>query len=241
MKSLRLVAILLLLGGSLFALEIAELRNGFTIPHRTRETRNGLVRLYLDDQKKSFVDIAAEEIENYSNEPDPAPPAEPPVTPEAAKPAKSTVQIVSEASAKHGVDSDFIHSVIKQESAGNANAVSRTGARGLMQLMPGTASHLGVHDSFSPEQNVHGGTLYLKELLERYNGDAIKALAAYNAGPGAVDRYKGVPPYRETQQYVQRVVRDYNKSKLGKDKTAKKSKPAPAPSESADTSERAAK
>ena len=132
---------------------------------------------------------------------------------EAAKPAKSTNQIVSEASEKHGVDSDFIRSVIKQESAGNANAVSRAGARGLMQLMPGTALQLGVNDSFSPEQNVHGGAQYLRELLERYNGDAIKALAAYNAGPGAVDRYKGVPPYRETRQYVQRVVRDYNKSK----------------------------
>jgi soluble lytic murein transglycosylase-like protein len=194
-----------------YALEIAELRNGFTIPHKTRETRDGLVRLYIDDQKKSFVDVPAAEIESYSRQPDPLLPA--------AKSSKSAQQIVSEASVKHGVDSDFIQSVIRQESAGNANAVSRTGARGLMQLMPGTASQLGVSDSFNAEQNVHGGTLYLKELLERYNGDAIKALAAYNAGPGAVDRYKGVPPYRETQQYVQRVVRDYNKSKRRADKT----------------------
>jgi soluble lytic murein transglycosylase-like protein len=79
--------------------------------------------------------------------------------------------------------------------------------------MPGTASQLGVDDSFSPEQNVHGGARYLRELLERYNGDAVKALAAYNAGPKAVDRYKGVPPYRETRRYVQRVILDYNKSK----------------------------
>ncbi len=82
-----------------------------------------------------------------------------------------------------------------------------------MQLMPGTAEKLGVTDSFSPEQNVHGGAHYLRELLERYHGDAVKALAAYNAGPGAVDRYQGVPPYRETRLYVQRVVRDYNKKK----------------------------
>ena len=154
------------------------------------------MRLYLDDQKKSFVDV---------------PPRKSRATPASRtrrrrpkrpSPPKSTSQIVSEASVKHGVDSDFIRSVIRQESAGNSQAVSLAGARGLMQLMPGTASQLGVNDSFSPEQNVHGGTRYLRELLERYNGDAIKALAAYNAGPGAVDRYKGVPPYRETRQYV---------------------------------------
>ncbi len=147
-------------------------------------------------------------MQRYSSEPDPIAAGRP-----QAEAAKSTSQIVREASETHGVDSDFIRSVIKQESAGNANAVSPAGARGLMQLMPGTASQLGVNDSFSPEQNVHGGARYLRELLERYNGDAIKALAAYNAGPGAVDRYHGVPPYRETRQYVQRVVRDYNKSK----------------------------
>lgn len=206
MRALRMIATVLLLTSTVFAVEIAELRNGFTIRHRTREMRDGLVRLYIDDQQKSFVDVPAAEVQSYSTEPDP----EPAVRPE---PAKSTRQIVSEASNKHGVDSDFIRSVIKQESAGNPQAISRTGARGLMQLMPGTASQLGVQDSFSSEQNVHGGTRYLRELLERYHGDAIKALAAYNAGPQAVDRYKGVPPYRETRQYVQRVIRDYNKSK----------------------------
>jgi soluble lytic murein transglycosylase-like protein len=207
MRAARLITTLLLLTGTVFAAEIAELRNGFTIRHRTREIRDGSVRLYMDEQKKSFIDLPASEVESYSSEPDSE------VAPDPAKPAKSTSQIVSEASAKHGVDSDFIRSVIKQESAGNANAVSRTGARGLMQLMPGTALQLGVNDSFSPEQNVHGGAQYLRELLERYNGDAIKALAAYNAGPGAVDRFHGVPPYRETRQYVQRVIREYNKSK----------------------------
>jgi soluble lytic murein transglycosylase-like protein len=230
MRVLRLIAPLLLLTSTVFGIEIAELRNGFTIQHRTRETRDGLVRLYIDDQKKCFIDVPAEEVESYSTQPDP------PLT-KAATPAKSTGQIVSEASKKQGVDSDFIHSVIKQESAGNSNAVSRTGARGLMQLMPGTASHLGVNDSFNPEQNVHGGALYLRELLERYNGDAIKALAAYNAGPGAVDHYKGVPPYRETRQYVQRVIREYNKST----ESPEKLKTALASNESAATAERTAK
>jgi soluble lytic murein transglycosylase-like protein len=223
MRVLRPLAILLLLAGTAFAAEVAELRNGFTIAHRSRELREGLVRLYMDDAKTSFVDIPAEEIESYSTRPDPQP-----ATPASVK---STSQIVGEASLAHGVDSDFIHSVIQQESAGNAQAVSRAGARGLMQLMPQTASRLGVQDSFSSEQNVHGGTRYLRELLERYNGDAIKALAAYNAGPGAVDRYNGVPPYRETRLYVQRVVSNYNKSKSNaapvspKGQSARKSKP----------------
>ncbi len=216
MRSLRLIATLLLLSSTVFAAEIAELRNGFSIRHRTREMHDGQVRLYIDDQKTSFVDVPAEEIESYSSEPDRVAPAADTV------PAKSTSQIVREASETHGVDSDFIRSVIKQESAGNTHAVSPAGARGLMQLMPGTASQLGVNDSFSPEQNVHGGTRYLRELLERYNGDAVKALAAYNAGPKAVDRYKGIPPYRETRQYVQRVILDYNKSKQSSGKLSNK-------------------
>lgn len=216
-----LVTLLLLcstvLAATGFAAEVAELRNGFTIAHRSREMHNGLMRLYLDEAKTSFVDLPAEQIASYSSVPDPEPaPSVATLSPAAlspATPAKSTDQIVLEASETQGVDSDFLHSVIRQESAGNAKAVSSAGARGLMQLMPGTAQQLGVKDSFSPEQNVHGGARYLRELLDRYHGDAIKALAAYNAGPGAVDRYHGVPPYRETRLYVQRIVRDYNKKK----------------------------
>ncbi len=234
MRSLRLLATLLLLSSTVFAAEIAELRNGFSIRHRTHETRDGLVRLYIDDQKSSFVDIPVDQIESYSHEADPPPL---PVT----LPSKSTGQIAREASEKHGVDSDFILSVIKQESAGNARAVSSAGARGLMQLMPGTALQLGVNDSFSPEQNVHGGARYLRELLERYDGDAIKALAAYNAGPAAVDRYKGVPPYRETRQYVQRVIRDYNKSKLNTGKSPSTEKKMSASNGYAATAEGASK
>jgi soluble lytic murein transglycosylase-like protein len=222
MRTLRPIVTLLVLCSSVlaatgFAVEVAELRNGFTISHCSRETRDGSVRLYLDETKKSFVDLRTEEIASYSTQPDPEPApsreTSSPTTPSAATPAKSTDQIVREASLTQGVDPDFLHSVIRQESSGNPKAVSPAGARGLMQLMPGTAQQLGVKDSFSPEQNVHGGARYLRELLERYHGDAIKALAAYNAGPGAVDRYRGVPPYRETRLYVQRVVRDYNKKK----------------------------
>jgi soluble lytic murein transglycosylase-like protein len=211
-----------------FAAEVAELRNGFTIPHRSRELRAGIVRLYTDDAKTSFIDLPANEIQGYLNQPDPEPAltapapqanaatataAQLPIQAPIQTPEKSTEQIVREASKTHGVDSDFIDSVIQQESSGNPRAVSPAGARGLMQLMPGTAAQLGVADRFSPEQNVHGGTRYLRELLERYHGDAIRALAAYNAGPGAVDRYRGVPPYRETRAYVQRIVRQYNRKK----------------------------
>lgn len=99
------------------------------------------------------------------------------------------------------------------ESAGNVKAVSRTGARGLMQLMPGTAAQLGVKDAFVPGQNVEGGTKYLDELLTRYHDDIALALAAYNAGPGAVDRYHGVPPFRETRAYVSRIIREFNARK----------------------------
>lgn len=225
MRTLRLIAVVALLATSAFAVEVAELRNGFTIAHRSRQSIGPLVRLYLDDSRRSFVDVPAAEVVEYRSEPDPPPLLAAPAA-EPAAPPKSTGQIVEEASAKHGVDSDFIFSVIQQESAGNARAVSHAGARGLMQLMPQTASELGVKDVFSPEQNVHGGTQYLRQLLERYGGDAIKALAAYNAGPAAVDRYHGVPPYRETRQYVSRVVGQYNRAKNPAAKPQSAAKPA---------------
>ena len=90
-----------------------------------------------------------------------------------------------------------------------------------MQLMPGTASQLGVNDAFDPQSNVTGGSRYLRELLERYNFDLVKALAAYNAGPERVEQYRGVPPFRETQAYVARIVHEYNKKKIAQEKEAK--------------------
>ncbi len=116
------------------------------------------------------------------------------------------------------MDADFIASVIRAESGNNPHAVSRKGAQGLMQLMPGTASKLGVKNSFDPAENVDGGVRYLRELLLLYNNDMVKALAAYNAGPQRVQQYKGVPPYRETHAYVARVINDYNRKKLAQRK-----------------------
>ena len=116
---------------------------------------------------------------------------------------------ILQAAERYGVEAKLVEAVIGVESAFNPWAVSRKGARGLMQLMPQTASLLGVRNSFSPGQNIEGGVRYLRHLLDRYRGNLPLALAAYNAGAQAVDRYRGIPPYPETHEYVQRVLRVY--------------------------------
>jgi soluble lytic murein transglycosylase-like protein len=113
---------------------------------------------------------------------------------------------VNEASEAFNMDKNLIRAVIHQESGGNSLARSHKGAKGLMQLMDGTAKELGVTNSYNGRQNVMGGTKYLKQMLVRFNGDEAKALAAYNAGPGAVERYGGIPPFQETENYVKNVL-----------------------------------
>jgi soluble lytic murein transglycosylase-like protein len=133
--------------------------------------------------------------------------------PSAATTAFDLDQVVREASSRNRLDPDFVSSVIMAESNFKTHAVSKKGALGLMQLMPGTAAQLGVADPFDPKANVEAGTAHLSALLDRYNNDPIKALAAYNAGAHRVKQYNGVPPYRETRAYINKIVRDFNAKK----------------------------
>ena len=114
-------------------------------------------------------------------------------------------------SEKNGLDSAFVKAVIKQESGFQPKVTSSCGAMGLMQLMPATANSMGVKDAYDPEQNIAGGTKYLKGLLDRFGGDKSLALAAYNAGPNAVAKYNGIPPYKETQNYVKNIMSMYQR------------------------------
>jgi len=132
-------------------------------------------------------------------------------------------EMLAKAGDAHNLDVDLLASVVKAESDGNPRAVSRAGARGLMQLMPATAATLGVADSFKPDENVWGGSAYLDSLLTRYRDNVALALAAYNAGPQAVDKYNDIPPYRETRTYVARVIHEFNRRVQARKAQARKS------------------
>jgi len=203
------------------AAERVTLRNGFEVECAWHEAVGDRVRLYLPMPGSNYIDIAAAGIAQIETVPDPIPeatPADPVQTAPTPAPAILTAAelhpLLLRAGAEHRIDEDLLASVIKAESNGRTTAVSRAGARGLMQLMPATAATLGVSDSFRPEQNIAGGTAYLDQLLSRYHDDVTLALAAYNAGPTAVDRWHGVPPFAETRAYVRRVILEFNRRKL---------------------------
>lgn len=185
-------------------------------------------RLFLGKDDSSFTDVPTAEITGYEKDlwlPVPADSKNSISSREqSAKSAPALNQVVDSASATYHLDPDLVNSVIHAESGYNSHAISPKGARGLMQLMPGTANRLGVNDAFDPQANVTGGSRYLRELLERYHFDLVKALAAYNAGPQRVEQYRGVPPFRETRAYVARVVHEYNTKKIAQEKEAQREK-----------------
>src|SRR5271167_1840625 len=215
------------------AADAAVLRNGFSIRHERRQVIGTITRLYVSGDNSSFVDVPTEEIDHFEAVPaeavsregknDPGSQLHLQSSSQNVQPSADLNEVVRAASGTYHLDPDLVNSVIRAESGFNVRAVSPKGAQGLMQLMPQTASQLGVQNAFDPQTNVEGGARYLRELLERYDFDLIKALAAYNAGPQRVEQYGGVPPYYETKAYVARVVRDFNKKKLA-------AKTAPQPS-----------
>jgi soluble lytic murein transglycosylase-like protein len=196
-----------------FAGEYAVLHTGFRLYADRHEALGDLVRLHTGS---SFIEVPAKDVARFEMEeyvPPPPPAPAPPVTaPAEPAPQRATPhELLADAATVHGLRPEFVRSVAAVESAYRPDAVSPKGAIGLMQLMPGTAKELGVNPH-NPAENADGGVRYLKELLLRYAGtkDPVRlALAAYNAGPGAVDRYRSIPPYRETQAYVEKVLRKY--------------------------------
>ncbi len=206
--------------------ERVTLRNGFVEQCDHHAEVEGRIRLYLSAGEDNYIEFEPAEIASFEQIPDPPAPVSP--APAAKPQSQKTLttgdlrEMLTRASAEHNLDVDLLASIVKAESDGDSRAVSRAGAQGLMQLMPGPAAGLGVQDSFQPEQNVRGGSEYLDSLLTRYHDNLAQALAAYNAGPEAVDKYHGIPPYPETRIYVARVIHEFNRRVLAREVRARR-------------------
>jgi hypothetical protein len=227
-----------------YSAERITLRNGFDYLCDHHAQVEGRIRLYLSPGEDSYIERLPDDIVSVEIVPDPPAPPNMKEMASAASPKTGADtklspadlhEMLNKAGHEHHVDVDLLASLVKAESGGNARAVSRAGARGLMQLMPSTAKDHGVEDSFQPDQNVRGGSAYLDELLSRYHDNIALALAAYNAGPEAVEKYHGIPPYRETRAYVAYVIHEFNRRVLAREAEAKRAaaqaKPAAAPHE----------
>ncbi len=201
---LRLGLILFLAAAPGLRAEYAVLRSGQRLHITSYERRGDRVELRVEGglvevDSADLVAIEPEEVFPARN----SPVVKPPYT-----------ELIQGAAQRHGVDPELVASVVAMESSFNPRAVSRRDARGLMQLLPGTAARLGVTDVFDPRQNIEAGTRYLRELLDRYHHDLVLTLAAYNAGPDRVGQYRGVPPFLETVSYVRKVRQEYQRRKL---------------------------
>jgi soluble lytic murein transglycosylase-like protein len=222
------MAVLALSSAAAFSAELAILQNGRVMRVDHLESRGEFTRLYMDEGTKNYVDVQQNQIVRFEEVPEP-PPAPALATVLAPVRPATLEEIVNSASNRYGIDPDIVLSLIRAESAFDPKAVSPKGAQGLMQLMPQTATLMGVENPMDAAANVEGGTRYLSELLTLYNRDLTKALAAYNAGPARIQEYNGVPPYPETIAYINRVVRDLyyrkvSRARLDSQKTGQKGK-----------------
>ncbi len=236
-KTIVAAAVLAALAPFAHGAELVTLTNGYAMRCDHHAQVEGHVRLYLGAGEENYIEFASRDIAGVERVPDlPAPQArrgeqavaQPPAVNAAGLTAADLHEMLSAAGKAYHLDVDLLASVVKAESDGDAHAVSRAGAAGLMQLMPQTAAEMGVHDRFEPGQNVRGGSAYLDALLTRYRDNLALALAAYNAGPEAVDRYRGIPPYYETRVYVARVIHEFNRRVLARQAQAKRLLPSPA-------------
>ncbi len=201
---LRFIAIAAL-SGSCFAGEYAVLASGFRLHADRHETDGSIVRLYSNG---GVTELPAQQVTRFEADEEAAP------APAEVLHVPTTEELIAAAAKRNGLPAEFVKSVVAAESAFRADAVSPKGAIGLMQLMPSTARDYAANPT-DPRQNIEAGTQYLRDLLLKYQNDdhqVLRALAAYNAGPGTVDRYHGVPPYQETIDYITRVLRRYTKA-----------------------------
>jgi soluble lytic murein transglycosylase-like protein len=205
--SVKLTALFLMFVWSALAGEYAVLANGARLYAERHESVGAKLTLY---SKTGSTEMDAALVARFEPDDTVAETAQPSVPAAPVQPV-SLKQMIDNAARKYGLPPAFVHAVIAAESGYHADAISPKGAIGLMQLMPATARELGV-DPKVAEQNVDAGTRYLRDLLLKYDSHAYHALAAYNAGPGAVDKYHGVPPYRETQSYILNVLRHWKQT-----------------------------